>query len=75
MAGFRLAGKQAAQYAQIGNAVPPLLARAVAEALLRALLWDSRRERPDLRAGAVFSPRIATEGLPGLGRPSTPVRV
>ncbi len=32
--GFAFAGRQSSQYAQIGNAVPPLLARCVAEALM-----------------------------------------
>jgi DNA (cytosine-5)-methyltransferase 1 len=36
-AAFRFEGKQGSQYAQIGNAVPPLLAEAVARQLLRSL--------------------------------------
>jgi DNA (cytosine-5)-methyltransferase 1 len=35
-AAFRFAGRQSSQYAQIGNAVPPLLAEAVARQLLRS---------------------------------------
>jgi DNA (cytosine-5)-methyltransferase 1 len=36
-AGYAFQGRQSAQFRQIGNAVPPLLARAVASALLQAL--------------------------------------
>jgi DNA (cytosine-5)-methyltransferase 1 len=36
-ADFRFEGRQSSQYAQIGNAVPPLLAEAVARRLLRSL--------------------------------------
>jgi DNA (cytosine-5)-methyltransferase 1 len=51
---FRFAGHPSAQYRQIGNAVPPALAKAVGQRLLVALKQPRRRRRPeavpDLRA-------------------------
>lgn len=41
--GMAFAGPRSSQYRQIGNAVPPLLARAVAEALTA---WLNRQRRP-----------------------------
>ena len=35
--GWRFAGKQSAQYRQVGNAVPPRLGEAVARAVMAAL--------------------------------------
>jgi DNA (cytosine-5)-methyltransferase 1 len=41
-ADFVFEGRQSSQFAQIGNAVPPVLARGVASALLRALSWKGQ---------------------------------
>src|SRR5213078_103641 len=43
---FRFAGEPSLRYRQIGNAVPPLLAERIADALHVALLAPKRRGRP-----------------------------
>jgi DNA (cytosine-5)-methyltransferase 1 len=45
-ADFVFSGRQSSQYAQIGNAVPPLLAQAVAATLLRALNGQGEQRQP-----------------------------
>jgi DNA (cytosine-5)-methyltransferase 1 len=44
-ADFRFEGRQNSQYAQVGNAVPPLLAEAVARALAGSLAGGKGRGR------------------------------
>lgn len=50
--GFRFAGTMNPAFRQIGNAVPPLLARAVAQTLRDQLLGDIATQAPAVAAGA-----------------------
>ena len=50
--GFRFAGTMNPAFRQIGNAVPPLLARAVAMTLRRQLIGDTADTRTDSEARA-----------------------
>jgi DNA (cytosine-5)-methyltransferase 1 len=50
--GFRFAGTMNPAFRQIGNAVPPLLARAVAQTLRGQLLGENAAEQPTRVAGA-----------------------
>lgn len=50
--GFRFAGTMNPAFRQIGNAVPPLLARAVAQTLRGQLLGESTQEEPSRAVGA-----------------------
>ncbi|MBM7046250.1 DNA cytosine methyltransferase [Rhizobium lusitanum] len=50
--GFRFAGTMNPAFRQIGNAVPPLLARAIAQTLHRQLIGDASSEDLPLAAGA-----------------------
>lgn len=48
---FRFTGKKSHQFCQVGNAVPPLLAKAIGAAVMKsARLWRRRRSESDLRA-------------------------
>ena len=51
--GFRFAGTMNPAFRQIGNAVPPLLARAVAQTLRGQLLKDVATQVPAVAVGAV----------------------
>ena len=53
-AGFAFEGRQNAQYTQIGNAVPPVLAKAVAERLMHSLNGVEPAEDREAREMLLF---------------------
>jgi DNA (cytosine-5)-methyltransferase 1 len=54
---FRFSGQPSLRYRQIGNAVPPLLARTIATSVHRALMLPPRRGRPR-GGGEAFRTRL-----------------
>jgi DNA (cytosine-5)-methyltransferase 1 len=65
---FRFAGSRSARFIQIGNAVPPILAQAIAESVLRALQRHRQYARGEISAmDFLYHDQPAQLGLPGFG--------